>query len=245
MSIITPAGKAKLNWSPTVEENETVFTKTASTGDVEVVAEKSQQEIEKEALYQVAKGVVAQFSPCEDIECMDGVDVVDGSEGIDGIVNDVQEPISDEDGLDTGIKESLEQAEAALEEATSAIQDAKEECCGDEVDEYDEVEIPLDGDDSVLEIDVDVEDEDEGETDDFVVEGEKTSQNPECKEKPNNCGSVEAKKKGKTLEAGSSDEFVKLSKISPENRQKLYNYWTKDLGYPSDYAKLLVKDYEK
>ena len=43
----------------------------------------------------------------------------------------------------------------------------------------------------------------------------------------------------------STDGWVKISSISPKNRKKVYDYWSKQLNYPKDFVKLMVKDYEK
>ena len=45
--------------------------------------------------------------------------------------------------------------------------------------------------------------------------------------------------------ASIEEEFCRYAALSTENRKKLKNYWTKDLGYPPDYVNLMTTDYEK
>lgn len=45
--------------------------------------------------------------------------------------------------------------------------------------------------------------------------------------------------------AADTDDFVKLSKISPTTRQKIISFWKDDLGYDAAYAKLMATDFEK
>jgi len=45
--------------------------------------------------------------------------------------------------------------------------------------------------------------------------------------------------------ASDANDFVKLSAISPDTRKKVTTYWQDYLGFPSDYVKLMTKNYEK
>jgi hypothetical protein len=42
-----------------------------------------------------------------------------------------------------------------------------------------------------------------------------------------------------------SDGMVRVAKLSPSVKKKIYEYWKNDLGYIPDFCKLLVTDYEK
>ena len=55
----------------------------------------------------------------------------------------------------------------------------------------------------------------------------------------------EDKKEEKTACAKTIGEFTKMSEISPTTRKKVYTYWAEYLGYPKDFCKLMVTDYEK
>lgn len=57
--------------------------------------------------------------------------------------------------------------------------------------------------------------------------------------------SVAAKSVALKAVAADTDDFVKLSKISPTTRQKIISFWKDDLGYDAAYAKLMATDFEK
>ena len=116
-----------------------------------------------------------------------------------------------------------------LETAKDAIEGAIDCLEGGASD--DEVELELEIEDEVVEdIDIEIEDEDEDE----VVEGGIGCMSADDEEEEAEL-SVEA----------STDGWVKISSISPKNRKKVYDYWSKQLNYPKDFVKLMVKDYEK
>jgi len=58
--------------------------------------------------------------------------------------------------------------------------------------------------------------------------------------------SEEPKSEPKEEKEASSDEpkFVRLAKISPENRKDLRDYWANKLGFPKEYVDAMVADYE-
>ena len=117
-----------------------------------------------------------------------------------------------------------------LENAKDAIEVAID-CLEGGASDDEEVELELEIEDEVVEdedIEVEIEDEDE------VVEGGIGCMSADDEEEEAEL-SVEA----------STDGWVKISSISPKNRKKVYDYWSKQLNYPKDFVKLMVKDYEK
>jgi hypothetical protein len=45
--------------------------------------------------------------------------------------------------------------------------------------------------------------------------------------------------------ASKDSDYIKLSSVGKETSKKVTNYWKDILGYPEDYVKLMVKNYEK
>ena len=220
MAVIMPAGKTPFDWSPKVEKEEMV--KHASTKK-QAAKEQSQSVSDKEALFEIAKRVLAERE--------------ESYVETDAMSEDFEE--DGETSETSTAAEALEKAEEAIEQAEEAIEVAIEEVCPVAAEE--EIEIPLDEEDGIVEIEIE-ESEIPGETtveDDTIVEGRQ-----ECVADEDNSDEEDAEDEV-SIEASTEDDFVRLSKISPANRKKLYSYWTQDLGYPPDYCKLLVKDYEK
>jgi hypothetical protein len=107
-----------------------------------------------------------------------------------------------------------EKAVECLEDAKDAIEEAVDALGGGN----DEVELEVEFEEDVVEDDIVADDGDEE-------------------------IAVEASDEELAVEA-SNDNWVKLSAISPKNRKQIYDYWSKQLGYPKDFVKLMVKDYE-
>jgi len=222
MAVIMPSGKAQVDWSPIVKDEEGIV-KHASTNE-QANEEQSQPVSDKEALYEIAQRVLAERG---EESC--GTSVMSEDE--------MGEFGEGEEGGEGGAKAALEKAEEAIEEAEEAIAEVKEEVCpGSELAE-EEIEIPL-GEEGIVEVELE-EPEIPGETpveDDSIVESE---------DEVDDIVDDEDDEDEIAVEASTEDDFIRISKISPANRKKLYSYWTQDLGYPADYCKLLVKDYEK
>ena len=225
---VIPSGKGAFDWLP----NKNGLTKTASSDNGEVVKERDE-------LLEAAKKVVAQFNfeKSDDSEESNDLGGSDGETGdsddfgdSDGVEFEVSDEVDgDEECDDKTIVEKLEGAKNDLEEAIDCLGGGS----GDAPEEFEaEVEIELDDD---VELDIDNDDSDEDVTDDDVVEGQ-----AECDEDDEECdNSIDA-----SVEA-SSDDWVKVANITPKNRKAIYDYWSKQLNYPKDFVKLMVKDYEK
>ena len=142
------------------------------------------------------------------------------------------------------VKEELDEVQIAVSDAVKAVENATEAVGGPAAEGVSEVP-----DSAVVEVEV----VDDGEpTDKIKKEGE-----PEEKEA---CGAKEtpavgveapaaAPKKGekkpapeakKEVEAAVEGKFVRISKLSPQTRKEVYDYWTA-LGMPEDFCKALTK----
>jgi len=256
MSIIMPAGNGRSDWSPNKGLN-----KTAST---------SPEENDKNLLYEAAKKVVAEFGGecCGPLGGDDfQVDLVDDGMGevsevsdeVEDVVDDVEGDLGEDlggdlDSVDGSVEEAVESAEVALEEAVDALHAVKDAVGGD----VDVVDDGLDdGLDDEIEVEVEIDEAPDGDVDDDAPEDDELiieSEDDTCDacdgtghkavETEGNAGCYAGEEAELEKEA-SSGEFVKMSAISPTNRKKLYDYWTKQLDYPKDWVKLMVKDYEK
>jgi len=216
---IMPSGKGNMNWVPTT------LVKTASSENAEV--EEAQYTDE---LLEAAKKVVAGYEceaeevePCGSV--MGGDDVVEDT-AVDNVEfeGEVEEVSTPEEPTD--VVECLEDAKEAIEKAVECVS-------GEETEEFETEEFETE---VVL--------EEEGEVvleNEVVLEG-----GTECVSKEKPCDKVEAstEEEGEVVEASAND-WVKLSAISPNNRKNIYDYWSNKLGYPKDFVKLMVKDYEK
>lgn len=219
MSVIMPTGKKYTDWSLELENDALI--KTASTDNKEM---KSNRDI----LYEAALKALKK-NAC-------------------GVVADAKE-----DALDKAV-DALDEAKDAIEEAkaaddTTVTDDTTTPEMGDTetvdivVDdakpEVDEVEFEIEGEDEVCDKkDEECKDEnpEEKKDDEIIIKSEEG-----CDEKDE-----KAEKPDETeIMANADEEFVKMSKISPTTRKKIYTFWAEYLGYPKDYCKLLVKDYEK
>lgn len=242
MTMIVPAGNNKLDWSP----KGTKFQKTASDGQ-------GSKDIEVDALYEAAKGVVeAGYKEDEEksAACGDGVErdeeaiVLDVEEvPEEGMVEEVSE-----EGVSQSVSEAVaeveqkaEDAEAVVEQVEDAIEKIEEavegvravtgggDNEGDNEEDNEEVEVEIEeigeGDDLG-----EVPGEEEVEEDEVIVEGGKERM---------------AKGEASMGKSASTEEFCKYAKLSPQNKTKLKNYWTNMLGYPKDFVDLMTKDYEK
>lgn len=244
MSIIMPAGNGRNDWFPKDK-----LTKVASSNGQEVDS--------RDLLYQEAKRIVANMNEecCEDHLAFDDVQAP---------LNEVaEEPVSDvsdvagDDVVSGDTDAILAKLTAALAEATAALADAKAKLEGPSavtpsspsdiaVEEPKEVEIEIEKPEAE-EIEIEIEDEN-GDEDDEDKDEECEKGDEECEDEEGDDEIIVESEEGDddtSERRASSNDWVKLSAISPNNRKKLYDYWTKQLGYPQDFVKLMVKDYEK
>lgn len=133
-----------------------------------------------------------------------------------------------------------EEEEGEAETVEEKVEEIKEDL--DELAEMVEVEV-TEGEDGTLEI----ADEESLEAvtepvEDEVVEDGMVEEEEEVEE----CGSTPAmastEEEAMTV-AGVEGQWVKVAKLSPENRKKTRDYWLM-LGYPQDYVDAMVADYE-
>lgn len=253
MTRIVPAGNNKPEWAP----KETKMQKIASEGQ-EV------QEQEVDALYEAAKSVVeAEVAEVKEVEastkcdecgkdksckCKEGDEckcdickcsseekdvkeatACDTMQDEEAVVLDVEEvpEVGDENGEVVNEVSEAVSTEEKVEEATEKIEEAVvelKEAIGEEVAEEVGEEVA-----EVSEI--------PGEE---VVDSEVIVESAPCPA----CGAM-ASDKVSMEKSASSEEFCKFAKLSPQNRQKLANYWTNMLGFPKEYVSLMTKDYEK
>ena len=245
MTLITPVGNSSFNWSP----KEETLLKTASTGETV-----EQTDSDKDALFAAAKAVVeAQMAFEEEVieEVMPPMggelieDISDESEEVIEDAEDVEEILDGDDApeasgdVQDAVAELVEKAEKAEEVAEAvtdalskveeAVQDVKSAVGGCEECAEGELADPLEDDVSEIEIEIEspcedgICDEDEDE-DEIIQESEEDE--------------------GSMKSAASDAKFVTFASLSATTKKKVYTYYTKYLGYPTDYAKLLVTDYE-
>ena len=244
MSMITPMG-SKPTWDSSEKDK---MSKTAST--------KGQKAVEENDLYTAAKRFLeaqakeengwckdCQCDPCEckiEKESVTGfsantrfdddeesvVEVDEKDEGIEEVAQSVSEAVKEVENKAEEAEAVVEQVEEAIEKIEEAVQGVRDVCSSDEV----EVEVDVDvEDEGEEEFSIEVSESDEIEDgDDIIIESEPDSEARMASSKT----------------ASSSDDFVKLSKLSNENRKKIKNYWVNSLNYPKDYVDLMVKDYE-
>ena len=239
MALITPSGKMNFDWSP---QQESEMTRKASTGDA--------KESDKDILYSLAKKVVeSQFEDVEEVDSLEeNIDSTDinelSDESKEGSKEDIQEAVSDLVDKAEKADEVVEKVQDAVQKVEEAVQDVKDavvENCDeiDEIeskgDEVEEVEIEI-TDDEPEEVAIEITDDEPEETDE--AGGEDIIQRSDEDE------DVLAGVKAELKKESASDEFVKTSKISPETRKKIIDFWQKDLGYPADYVKLMATNFE-
>lgn len=241
MTLITPSGNSNFSWSPKLKG----LSKTASTG----TSEKS----DKDVLFDIAQRLVKAQSekieeiatdekpeekeeekaesekqeetditkdkPCDEPPC-DNKDKVDVQKAVQELVDksNKAEEIAQKVG---DVAEKIEQAVQEIKEVADVANNAIE---GDAVvtdlpsNEVEEVEIEIEDVDSISD------------------------------DKPIDMPGEELIKESNPMAdivASGENDFVKLSSISPETRKKVISYWQDYLGFPSDYVKLMAKNYEK
>lgn len=245
---IMPSGNGSMDWLP---KN---LVKTASRNGG------TKEKDPRDALYEAARKVVANMDSCcgeESSQSMGGSDFMGSINKVDSGVDGVEfegEVAEVAEGSDDAVVESLEKAKSAIEDAVDLLGGSAEVEVEIEDNGDDDIEIEVEDDNDGFEYGQDSDDED---VDDVDVEGtEKSNDNkPAFKEYPkNDCPSKSNKSdnkkydedKGMEIEKESSnDGWVKLSAISPNNRKKIMDYWSRQLGYPKEYVKLMAKDFEK
>ena len=219
---IMPSGNGSFDWLP----KSSSLVKTASSETVE-----SEEAAYRDELFKAAK----MFAQAEEEMIEADSDAVEFESDI-------------EDG-DSEVVDCLERAKDAIEDAMECVDGGDDEeieleiedTSLEEEDEIDEVEVS-DEEECCEEcecepcecVDGECEDDDEDDDDDDDDDDVEAGYNCASDNESEACGTY-----------ASSNKWTKLSAISPGNRKKIYDYWTKSLGYPKDFVKLLVKDYEK
>jgi hypothetical protein len=170
---------------------------------------------EQDELLEAAKKVVAEF---------DSVEFETENFEVSDEVSDGEEcPEVCEDDAD--VVDCLETAKDAIEGAIDCLEGG--------ASDDEEVELEINIEDEVVEGGIGCLANDDEET----VDGDDEEETVEASEEDEEEDEI-------SVEA-STDGWVKVSSISPKNRKKVYDYWSKNLGYPKDFVKLMVKDYEK
>jgi len=245
--MIVPAGNNKLDWSP----KETKLQKVASDGQ-------EGQDIEVDALYEAAKGVVEAAKECEKCEkcecdpceCKDKDKDKEVKEAMfddqdKAVVLDVEEvteaPCESSPCEEVGevIEEVSDESSQSVSEAVAEVEakaDQAEAVVEEVVLALEQIEEAVEGVKAVCGKDDEVEEGVEVEVEVEDVPGEEEVDDDEV--------IVEGDEAAMDKSA-SAEEFCKYAKLSPQNRKKLNDYWSNMLGYPKDFVNLMTKDYEK
>lgn len=250
MTMITPAGKENFNWSPKLGQE---LQRTASTDK-----NGKEEKTDKDFLYAAAKKILeaqgfdeTELDETEDLDVseenldseVDGLEEVDGSEEVD-VSEEVDDSVEKAD-VQEAVAELVEKAEVADEMAESvsealgnveeAVEGVKDALGGDKGGEsLDEVDVEL-PEEAIVEVDFEEEVESpcEEEVDSL------------CEEEVGGEDIILESDEGDLEASASSNDFVKISKISETTRKKVQQLWEKDLGYPKDYVKLMTTNFEK
>ena len=261
MSKLFPAGGNKKSWLDRLNEVEVEDNiKTASAEDGEPqTPEKPEEPIGVDAIPMEELQRLAQFSlPQEDVSIGEAdvveVDVgeADVGEAVPAIEGELPvpeaEPVSEEEAGDplNEAAEAVADAQDALEDASTALGDAG-------ADVADEAEIPVDIDEETGDVSI----EEEGVID-VEIEPEESGPIAKAEEVPTAApvaapvaapaaapaGVTAETEETKEVVAEDSSRFVKIAKLSPDNKKKLADYWIKSLGYDSKYVQMMLKDYK-
>ena len=237
MGMVFPAGGANVSWRTKAETEaaeEKVGTGAIALDELRRLAELGEGEIEIET---VPSDVPADIEDVE--EAVPGDDVVPPEAEIE-------------------VSEELEVGGDPIQEATEAVQEAQDaletvEVALETIDGGGEPEIELDegGDDGVVEefeIEIGGDEEEEAEESACLAEDAPAVEAPaapvEAPAPAEVTPAVAADTDETTVEAEDSSRFVKIAKLSPQNKKKLAHYWKSMLGYDPEYVNLMVRDYE-
>jgi len=247
MSVIMPVGKNSNDWSS--EGISKGLTKTASTetkSDRDVFYDAAQKSIEanqkkKSCVNTIADGLATDKPETDKPETDKPVvtDMTDiNPENVtkeDVTKEDVtKEDVTKEVKPETTVTEKIEKVEKAIDEVEVAVADVKDAVApaSDVVDTTDVAkDIPVD------EVEIELDNKDETKPEDTEKDNEIIVESKE--EKPEECKEEEIKTRA------SANTWQKLSAVSKETRDKVYDYYLNCLEYPKDYVDLLVKNYEK
>lgn len=274
MTLITPVGNSNFSWAPKVEGlTKTASTGAPEKSDKDLLFdaakkfvkaqaekfEKSDKEDKSDDKSEKSdksedksddKSEKSDSKPCDDKPCDDkpevdaapSVDVqkavqelVDKSEKAEEIAQKVQDAVSKVEEAVQGVKDAAGVASDALPAGSLPADGVGEEIPGlsdgGEVDEV-ELEIEEPGASDVS-------------TESPLGEGLIKESLPSLGDGPSDVPSDGPSGVKEFGVMASANDFVKLSAISNETRKKVTNYWQDYLGFPSDYVKLMVKNYEK
>jgi len=240
------------------------FLKTQAEKEAEV-AEDGEGEMEKEGglLGGIGEGIGKAVDTVQDITGLKDEESAGTCKDDDMVELDIEEDAEESKNAEeskTDVEEAVrevvdkaEEAEAMTERVEDALEGVEEavqgvkDAVGSEADAEVEVEIEVEeedqeneeeepgGEDIVVESDPEAEASAYASTDEEAVEASTKEETKGTKEG----------EEAKMDRSASSEEFCKFAKLTPANRKKLVDYWVGMLGYPRDFVKLMVKDYEK
>ena len=227
MLVITPSGNGTLS-------------KTASSKGEEI----------QDALLIAAKKGLAESAKNKKASIFDtqADQDVDTTQDVSNNVGETTEIADTADTADT--IEKIKDVETALEDVLNNIKDitnTESELPSD----TETTEVAVDSDDDIVEITLDDSDAivDEVANEDECEKCEKCNcEKGECKcedEDKDIIVESEDEDEGEEKTANTVGRFTRIASLSKETRDKVYDYYVNQLGYPKDYCKLMVTDYEK
>jgi len=235
MTMIVPAGNKNVVWSP-----EKDMVKTAATSVSQDIEDTNPLYVAAKKFLEAQVQEEASEAPMKD----EGAAVIE--------IETPEGEKMEEEG-----KDQTEVAVEKIEEAVVELKDAvgmEQKAEGEEVEiEVEEVGSPKMDDAAPFETSPC----NEKANDDIIVKSEpetcacgakmakKEEKKEECKCGKEPCECEDKKEVEMDKSAASDGEFVKYAKLSPANKSKLAEYWTKALGFPKEYVALMTKDYEK
>jgi hypothetical protein len=270
MTIITPAGKNDFQWSP----REDALVKTASTGekapksDRDILYEIAKKVVKAQCCdgtgpHGMGGGIGGGMEDSqvenEAIVPSEATEIASEVPATGDAVKAVQE-LADKaakaEEVASKVQEAVSKVEEAVQEVKSVVGDVAGAVGDDAGQSPDEVVMEVEVEDEAPEGEEKGEGEEheksetpeeekdeheEGEKDE-ADESDEKSEDDEIVQK--SCMGKSKKIKMETI-AGQADDFMKLSKISPETRKKVTSLWKDYLGYDAAYVKLMTTDYEK
>lgn len=274
MTLVTPSGYRKFDWSPKADG----LTKTASTGEqeksdkdllfeaaakfVKAQAEEKKEDKPKESAIEKKsdddkedKGEdKGNDKPCDTPPCDKKDDKKDDKPAEGEVAPDVQKAVGELVEKAKKADEVAAKVQDAVAKVEQAVQEVKEVAGVTDADlpaGDAEVDIPgVVGDAAPVdevEIELDVPAGDVDEVGDIGGIGGDMGGDmgggmaPMGDELVNDLG---VEKEGMAT-CASNASYVKLSSVSKETAKKVTTFWKDYLGYPEDYVKLMVKNYEK
>jgi hypothetical protein len=264
MSIVFPAGKNKVGWVSSPEEIEAKMQKLAAVAKGEVVAEDAG--IEPDPQFDAIKGLPFIADEAEKLEGEIAGDVKSVAEEVKAVVEEAVEKATEAvKEVGEKVEQIVEKAEEKKEEKVSE-EPKKEEKGEKEIEIVEEPKKDEKGekkdDEVVVEIALEPEEEIPGgtvgpdgkESKEGCMAAAKTDVKVQAEAKPAvkaeaaPVSKVEAKTEAKPVAktevkvtAEDTSKFVKLSKLSPENKKELRDFWS--TIFPAEYVNAMLKEY--